>query len=419
MINMEAEEESLVRSASVAAKELRRKASQAAIELDHLANGGSEYDAEAAKKLLNSAVLNAGMLVNDATSAAKKLLASAAKLAASHKDSLMMKVVAKSSEFDFLYAEAAELIEARKLFLLSQAEFAAADLKRGAIEDALSLADIAAHVPYAIGEDAKKLVNDAATSAKALIQSAVKDAELLLSDAVETAMSLLLRDQEVEEEMLKLRKLAAIASLAGGIAHDFNNILTGVFGNLEMAKLHFPPAHVAYQYILAADQSMERAATLTRQLLTFAKGGDPLFEVIDIRSIIHESITLSLSVSSVKTILLLEDDLWMIAADRGLLAQVMNNLIINADQAMTEGGTLTIEAMNSDELADDYIPHTSGRFVCIKISDDGRGISKARQKTIFDPYFTTKEAGSGLGLATALSIVTKHNGRIIVASDVG
>ena len=236
MINMEAEEESLVRSASVAAKELRRKASQAAIELDHLANGGSEHDAEAAKKLLNSAVLNAGMLVNDATLAAKKLLASAAKIAASHKDSLMMKVVAKSSEFDFLYAEAAELIEARKLFLLSQAEFAAADLKRGAIEEALSVADIAAHVPSSIGEGAKKLVNDAATSAKALIKSAAKDAELLLSDAVETAMSLLLRDQEVEEEMLKLRKLAAIASLAGGIAHDFNNILTGVFGNLEMAK---------------------------------------------------------------------------------------------------------------------------------------------------------------------------------------
>ena len=164
---------------------------------------------------------------------------------------------------------------------------------------------------------------------------------------------------------------------------------------------------------------MERAATLTRQLLTFAKGGDPLFEVIDIRSIIHESIALSLSVSSVKTILLLEEDLWRITADRGLLSQVITNLIINADQAMLEGGTLTIEAMNSDELADDYSPHTSGRFVCIKISDDGRGISKARQKTIFDPYFTTKEAGSGLGLATALSIVTKHNGRISVASDVG
>jgi len=419
MIDIRAKEASLEKRANIAAETLRRKAFESANELDALANGTPNPDAGPAKKLLSEAAENAGKLVSDATLAAKELLASAARLAASQKDSLMMQTVTEAGEADALFIKDAELIEARKISQLSKAAFAAKALESRAIEDALSLIDIAERTPHGKTDVAKELLDKATKNAKDLLNGASKDAELLLAEAVETAMSLLARDQKVEEEVLRVKNLASISILAGGLAHDFNNILTGVFGNLEMAKLNLPPSHVAYQYILNANQSMERASNLTRQLLTFAKGGNPLLEVMDIRSIIHESIELSLSVSSIKIILLLEEDLWMITADRGLLSQVMTNLIINADQAMPDGGTLTIEAMNIDRLTDDLSPHLSGNFICIKISDEGTGISKEQQKTIFDPYFTTKEAGSGLGLATTLSIVTKHNGRISVKSDLG
>jgi signal transduction histidine kinase/CheY-like chemotaxis protein len=418
MINIKSEE-ALLNGASIAAENLRRKAVQSANELENLAKVTHNPDAGPAKELLRIAAENARVLVNDATLAAKELLAGAAELAASHKDSLMMQIVTEAKEADALFLKAAELIEARKILLLSKAEIAADALTSRAIEAALSLIDIAEHTHHVKTGVAKKLLDEATKDAKALLGEAAQEAELLLSEAVETAMSLLARDQQVEEEILNLRKLASIAVLVGGLAHDFNNILTGVFGNLEMAKLNLPPSHKAYQYILTANQSMERATNLTHQLITFAKGGEPLLEVIDIRSTIHDSIELSLSVSSVKTILLLEEDLWMITADRGQLSQVISNLIINADQAMPEGGTLTVEAMNIEELTDDLSPHLSGNYICIKISDDGVGISKEHQKTIFDPYFTTKEAGSGLGLATTLSIVTKHDGRIRVKSDLG
>ncbi|MFT7685466.1 MAG: signal transduction histidine kinase/ActR/RegA family two-component response regulator [Candidatus Azotimanducaceae bacterium] len=419
MIDLRIEEESLLNSANIAAEALRRKAIRSAAELDDLANGSPDPEAGPAKDLLSKAAAEAGMLVNEATMAAKELLASAAVLAANSKDSLMMQVIMEAQEADVLFAKAAELIEVQKISLLLKAESAAKALESRAVEDALSLINVAQHAPHASMGVAKDLIDNATESAKALLNEASKDAELLLAEAADTAKSLLSRDQQIEEELLKLRKLASVAILAGGIAHDFNNILTGVFGNLEMAKLNLPPAHVAYQYILTANQSMERATNLTRQLLTFAKGGEPLLEIMDIRSIIYESVRLSLSVSGVKVTLALEDDLWMINADKGQLSQVITNLIINADQAMPEGGTLTIEASNIEELADDFRPHLSGSFICIKIIDDGVGISKEQQKTIFDPYFTTKEAGSGLGLATTQSIITKHNGRVSVKSDLG
>ncbi|MFT5045177.1 MAG: two-component system cell cycle sensor histidine kinase/response regulator CckA, partial [Porticoccaceae bacterium] len=225
--------------------------------------------------------------------------------------------------------------------------------------------------------------------------------------------------KQIEEELLRLRKLASVAILAGGIAHDFNNILTGVFGNLEMAKRKLPPDHAAYRYIQTANKSMDRATSLTTQLLTFAKGGEPLFETIDIKPIINDSIMFSLSESSVKTTTTIQQDLWMLTADKGQISQAVTNLIMNADQAMPAGGTLTIEAMNIDDFADGGKLRFSGEFVCFKISDDGVGISEEQLKNIFDPYFTTKQFGSGLGLATTHSIIAKHNGHISVKSELG
>ncbi|MFT5452768.1 MAG: nitrogen-specific signal transduction histidine kinase/CheY-like chemotaxis protein [Enterobacterales bacterium] len=225
--------------------------------------------------------------------------------------------------------------------------------------------------------------------------------------------------KQTEEELLKSRKLESVGLLAGGIAHDFNNILVGMFGNLELAKQKLLPNHPAYQYIQTANQAMDIASNLTNQLLTFAKGGDPLFEIVDVKQIVQDSIKFTLSGSNVKTIKILQKDLWLLNADKGQLSQVLTNILINAVQAMPRGGTLTIEASNIRETTTNLIPKLSGEFISLKISDEGVGISKEQQKYIFDPYFTTKQSGSGLGLATAHSIIAKHKGYISVESELG
>lgn len=224
--------------------------------------------------------------------------------------------------------------------------------------------------------------------------------------------------KQIEEELFKSKKLESVGLLAGGIAHDFNNILSGMFGHLELAKLKMPLGHPAYQHIKTANQAMDRATNLTNQLLTFAKGGDPLFETVDVKKIIEDSIEFSLSGCGVKTILTLPKNIWMLDADKGQLSQVITNLLINADHAMPSGGTLTVEAINVAEFTNNLVPHLSGKFVCLKISDKGVGISEEQQKQIFDPYFTTKKSGSGLGLTTVHSIITKHNGYISVESEI-
>jgi PAS domain S-box-containing protein len=223
--------------------------------------------------------------------------------------------------------------------------------------------------------------------------------------------------KQVEKERLNSSKLESLGLLAGGIAHDFNNILAGLFGNLELAKLKLAPDHAAYQHVKTANLAMDRATALANQLLTFAKGGDPLFEIVNVTEIVQDSIELTLSGSNVKPILKLQQDLWMLNADKGQLSQVITNLLINANHAMPRGGILTIEAINIKEVTNHVSPNIPGEFVCLKIIDEGVGISEEQKKYIFDPYFTTKSSGNGLGLATAHSIIAKHNGYISVESE--
>jgi PAS domain S-box-containing protein len=210
-----------------------------------------------------------------------------------------------------------------------------------------------------------------------------------------------------EEELLKSRKLESIGLLAGGIAHDFNNILTGMFGHLELAKLKLNNKHPAFEHIHTANQVMEDAAKLSNQLLTFAKGGDPVFEVLDLPPIIEDSITLLLAGSNVTTTLNIATELWQLNADKGQISQVITNLVINAKQAMLEGGTLTIEAYNIKNYHNSSAPWLTGNVVCLKVIDQGEGIAEDLKAHIFDPYFTTKQGGSGLGLATVYSIIKK------------
>jgi len=222
-----------------------------------------------------------------------------------------------------------------------------------------------------------------------------------------------------EEELLRGRKLESIGLLAGGIAHDFNNVLTGLFGNIELAKQKLPSDNAAFTYIQNAGQALDKATSLTQQLLTFAKGGEPLLEMISIGQVIQDAIKFSLSGSNVKTILNLQNELWNVQADKGQLSQVITNLVINADQAMPTGGTLTIRAENIRNIDNNLVPHLAGESIKLSIADNGSGISVENLKLIFDPYFTTKQTGSGLGLATVHSIITKHKGHITVDSELG
>ena len=215
--------------------------------------------------------------------------------------------------------------------------------------------------------------------------------------------------KKAEDEILKLRKLESVGILAGGIAHDFNNLLAGLFGNIEMAKRSLADDHKAHKYLESAGVSMERATGLTQQLLTFAKGGDPIKEVLSLEGVIAETARFSLRGSNVKLRLDLAEDLWLVDADKGQLSQVVSNLVINGKQAMPGGGEITITAEN--------IETAQGRQVQICVQDQGIGIAPQHLDKIFDPYFSTKQQGSGLGLALCYSIITKHNGTITVTSE--
>lgn len=222
-----------------------------------------------------------------------------------------------------------------------------------------------------------------------------------------------------ERGLVRAEKLESIGVLAGGIAHDFNNILTGILGNIELAKLERSPDEAAANLDLAAEATM-RAAGLTQQLLTFAKGGDPVRKIADIEEVVRESATFALTGSNSKVEFSFEDAIYPAEIDKGQIGQVIHNLVVNASQAMLKGGTINICVRNMPTLVNESVGSCEGRFVQIEVRDDGVGIPPENLKSVFDPYFTTKqEIGNGLGLAVVHSIIQKHNGRIEVDSEVG
>lgn len=225
--------------------------------------------------------------------------------------------------------------------------------------------------------------------------------------------------KRLEEEFLKREKLESLGVLAGGIAHDFNNLLTGVLGNISLAKMHAEPASKIYSWLGEAEKASLRSRDLTRQLLTFSRGGAPVKGAVNIGALIKETAAFSLSGSDVKCIYKIADDLSPADVDAGQISQVINNLIINADQAMPEGGTVTIVCGNVTLEPDNTLLLQAGRYVKIDVQDRGTGIREEHLNKIFDPYFTTKQRGSGLGLASAYSIVQRHNGRMTVESTLG
>jgi len=222
--------------------------------------------------------------------------------------------------------------------------------------------------------------------------------------------------QQIEEQILKSQKLEAVGTLAGGIAHDFNNLLQGIFGFIAMAKLNSDKHGKPYDLLSQAEESLSIATNLTNQLLTFAKGGKPVKKVLEIETVIKNAVRLGLSGSQSDHRMLFDDHLWHVEADAGQIGQVIQNIVINAKDAMPQGGIITISAQN---VMHSMNGSGEAKFVRICIEDTGCGITEDHLKRIFDPYFTTKQKGSGLGLASSYSIIRNHDGMIDVESSVG
>jgi len=227
--------------------------------------------------------------------------------------------------------------------------------------------------------------------------------------------------KKAEEERLRFSKLESLSTLAGGIAHDFNNILTAILGNIGLAMLDGKIEDRVQERLARAEQACLRAQSLAQQLLTFAKGGAPIIKSISIAKLLKESPILALSGSKSRHEVSIPDDLWSVEADEAQINQVISNLLINADQAMPRGGIIKIKAENSLVETGSNLPISKGKYVKFVIADQGIGISPKNLDQIFDPYFSTKQKGNGLGLATAYSIIKNHSGHIQVESqlDVG
>ncbi len=223
--------------------------------------------------------------------------------------------------------------------------------------------------------------------------------------------------KQSEADLQKMEKLKSIGTLAGGIAHDFNNILTGLFGNINIARLHLDKGHPACKSLREAEKSMDRATSLANQLLTFSKGGDPVREDARLDRFVEEIVRFDLSGSNVKPVFRFPEDLWLAKVDKGQVNQVFSNLTINANQAMPNGGHLYVSMENADIARADAQKLKPGKYIRVTFRDEGIGIDRKHLKRIFDPYYSTKKAGNGLGLATVYSIIDKHGGHISVDSE--
>lgn len=225
--------------------------------------------------------------------------------------------------------------------------------------------------------------------------------------------------KRLEQELVKSEKLESIALLAGGIAHDFNNLLAGIMANISLVRFYEQKNKQVLTVLTKAENACLRARDMTQQLLTFSKGGEPVRKVFHFEEPLRQTVEFSLTGSDVSCSLDIEDNLRPLQADLGQINQVVQNLIINAVQAMPGGGELIVRAENADIGEDTVLPLDPGHYVLLWVRDNGVGISAEEQERIFDPYFSTKQGGSGLGLAIVFSIVKKHGGWVQVFSERG
>jgi len=226
--------------------------------------------------------------------------------------------------------------------------------------------------------------------------------------------------KRMEEELLKAQKMESLGLLAGGIAHDFNNFLAAVLLKSQMGLRVIDQGRSPTQYLRSIEDVAREACDVTQQLLTFAKGGAPIKKTASIRNLLLEARKFSLRSTDVRFKFDVTEDLWGAEFDRGQMNQVINNLVMNGEQAMPGGGTLVIQAHNHQIHEFDFeFELPPGNYIRISVKDEGVGISAENLKRIFEPYFTTKPEGHGLGLASVYSIINRHGGRISAKSEVG
>ncbi len=223
----------------------------------------------------------------------------------------------------------------------------------------------------------------------------------------------------LEEQMLRTQKLEAVGLLAGGIAHDFNNLLQAVFGSISLGKMFTDKDSKAHAMLDEAEAAMYQATNLTKQLLTFSKGGEPVKRLVALPVLLEQAVKFALSGSNVSSAVASSEDLWTVEADEGQLNQVIHNIVLNACESMPGGGRVRVDVRNMTIDDRSGVPLPKGRYVRIGIMDTGTGIAEQNLDKIFDPYFTTKQGGSGLGLATSYSIIRKHGGVITASSKPG
>ncbi|MCP4763645.1 MAG: PAS domain S-box protein, partial [archaeon] len=224
--------------------------------------------------------------------------------------------------------------------------------------------------------------------------------------------------KKINEERARSQKIESIGLLAGGIAHDYNNILVSILGNIQLLQLTHPNEE---QNDLLKDlySASIRASDLTKQLLTFSKGGAPIKKPESIKRIVEESMSFSMSGSKSKAEIFMEEPISAVNVDAGQINQVINNLLINACQAMPNGGNINIELREIEQKNNKYPNLSDGKYIEIIVADSGDGIQFEDQPKIFSPYFTTKSSGNGLGLATCYSIIKNHRGNITFESERG
>lgn len=249
-------------------------------------------------------------------------------------------------------------------------------------------------------------------------------APIFSRDGVIVGAVLVFRDvtekRRAKEELFKVEKLESVGILAGGIAHDFNNILAAILGNIEMAGMLVGPDADVSPLLAMAKKASLRAKDLTHQLLTFSKGGNPIKQTTSIANTIEEATNFILHGSVVSCDFALPEDLWLVDIDPGQIAQVVQNLVINAKAVMPDGGRIRISAENVPVDNSERPTWLDGdAYIKICVQDEGSGISEKDREKIFDPYFTTKKEGSGLGLAITHSIIMNHHGYIDVESQTG
>ena len=226
-------------------------------------------------------------------------------------------------------------------------------------------------------------------------------------------------EKKMAAELARTQRIESLGIVAGGIAHDFNNLLTAILGNISLAKSLANNDETIVTLLDQTEKATFRAKKLSNQLLTFSKGGAPITILTSARQLIEESARFATSGSKIKCHFSIPVDLWHVEVDDIQIGQVIQNLVVNADQAMKHGGSVTIGAENIILDTNNEHALSAGNYIRITVKDSGEGIESRYLDRIFDPYFTTKETGHGLGLAICYSIIKKHNGHITVESQYG